>query len=392
MRLTLTQAIVDHELRCPPGRRKIEYSDSDGMKGMFVEVRAGSDDHTYYLRYRDPSGVTRLWRIGRTSVVSLVDARKAAKKKKAEITLGANPHADRVAQKKVMTLDQFWVEHYLPQAKQSKRSWARDEQLYRIRIKPVFGQKRLTDIGRLQLEQFQTKLSQERLAQASCDLHMKLLRTMLARAERYGLIEQSPARRLKLLNPDNRVEHYLSEDQLTKLLDVLRSDANRPVCQIVMFMLATAVRLGEAMGARWEDIDRERRVYTVRSGMAKGKRSRSVPLSDAAMEVINSLDTEQEYEYLFINKRTGKPYTTIAKQWHRIRRRAGLDFLRCHDMRHNMAALMANSGRSLLEIQYVLGHADPRMSLRYISMTNKTMLEAANSTSAALMRNRGSAT
>ena len=357
---------------------------------MFVECRSGCDDHTYYVRYRDPAGTTRLVRLGRTSQISLADARREARKKKAEITLGADLHAEKMARKQVLTLDQFWTEHYLTQARQSKRSWRRDEQLYRIRIKPVFGQRRLTEISRLQLEQFQTKLAEEGLAHASCDLHAKLLRTMLARAERYGLIKESPARRLKLFNPDNRVEHYLNDDQLVKLLDVLRSDSNRPVCQIVMFMLSTAVRLGEAMGARWEDIDRERRVYTVRSGVAKGKKTRSVPLSDAAMEVINSLDTQKAYEYLFINKRTHKPYTTITRAWHRVRRRAGLDFLRCHDMRHNMAALMANSGRTLLEIQYVLGHADPRMSLRYISMTNKTMFEAANSTSAALMRNGSS--
>jgi hypothetical protein len=225
MRITLTQSVIDTELRCPEGRRKIEYSDSDGVKGMFVECRSGCDDHTYYVRYRDPAGTTRLVRLGRTSQISLADARREARKKKAEITLGADPHAAKMARKQVLTLDQFWTEHYLPQARQSKRSWRRDEQLYRIRIKPVFGQRRLTEISRLQLEQFQTKLAEEGLAQASCDLHAKLLRTMLARAERYGLIKESPARRLKLFNPDNRVEHYLNDDQLAKLLDVLRSDS-----------------------------------------------------------------------------------------------------------------------------------------------------------------------
>jgi hypothetical protein len=52
--------------------------------------------------------------------------------------------------------------------------------------------------------------------------------------------------------------------------------------------------------------------------------------------------------------------------------------------------MLSTAGRTLLEIQYVLGHADPRLSLRYISMPNKTMFEATNSTSEALMRNSGS--
>ena len=53
MRVSLTQAVVDAELRCPDGRRKIEYSDSDGVKGLFIEVRAGTTDHTYYVRSRN---------------------------------------------------------------------------------------------------------------------------------------------------------------------------------------------------------------------------------------------------------------------------------------------------------------------------------------------------
>lgn len=378
--------LTPQQLVCPPGQRRIEYVDKGGL-GLYLEVRASSPGvGTYYLRYKNDHGKTCHQKIGSTAVLTVAEARREAKRIKAEITLGADPRAEAKALKNVMTLDQFWREHYWPTARQSKRSAGRDEQLWRLRIQPAFGRDRLTEVSRSKIEKFHAKLAEDGLAPATCDLHVKLIRTLMARAESYGLIEQSPARRLKLFNPDNRVEHYLSDEQLAKLLDVLRSDSNRPVCQIVMFMLSTAVRLGEAMEARWEDIDRDRRVYSVRSGVAKGKRARSVPLSDAAMEVINSLDTEGDYDYLFVNKRTGRPYTTISRAWHRIRRRAGLEFLRCHDMRHNMAALMANSGRTLLEIQYVLGHADPRMSLRYISMTNKTMLEAANSTSEALMR------
>ena len=101
MRVTLTQSVVDNELRCPENRRKIEYSDSDGVKGLLIEVRTGCFDHTYYVRYRDPSGITRLVRLGRTSQMSLVDARREAKKKKAEIILGADPAAERKARRAI---------------------------------------------------------------------------------------------------------------------------------------------------------------------------------------------------------------------------------------------------------------------------------------------------
>jgi integrase len=395
--VTLTPEFLSTQLVCPPGKRRVEYVDrgTNGHSGLglYVECRETSPGvGTWYLRFRSKTtNKTCHQKIGSTSVISLADARKEAKRLRAEITLGADPRAEAKARKEVITLDRFWTEHYLPQAMQSKRSWRRDEQLYRLRIKPAFGHKRLTEISRQQIEAFHTRLAEEGLALATCDLHQKLVRTLMGRAELYGLIKESPARRLRLFNPDNRVEHYLTSEQLDLLLATLRADPNRPVCQIVMFMLATAVRLQEALKARWVDIDRQNRVFTIPATVAKAKKSRHVPLSDAAMEVINGLETEGKHEYLFVNRRTDKPYTTIAKQWHRIRAKAGLNFLRAHDMRHNLAALMANSGRTLLEIQHVLGHADPRMSLRYLRLTHSTLLAAANSASVALMRESQSA-
>jgi integrase len=394
MRIELTQAFISKGLHCPDGRQKIEYTDAGpgGVPGLFVEVRAGSPGRgSYFLRYKNAQSRTCYQRLGTSADLTLAAARKTARELRARIVLGADPRAEATARKEVITLERFWTEHYLPHAMQSKRSWRRDEQLFRLRIKPVFGHKRLTEISRQQIEAFHTRLAEEGLAPASCDLHLKLVRTLMGRAELYGHIKESPARRLRLFNPDNRVEHFLTPQQLDLLLATLRSDSNRPVCQIVMFMLATAVRLQEALKARWVDIDRERRVFTIRATVAKGKKSRYVPLSDAAMQVVDGLHTEGKHEYLFVNKRTDEPYTTIAKQWLRIRASAGLNFLRAHDLRHNLAALMANNGRTLLEIQNVLGHADPRMSLRYIRLTKTTLLDAANSTSPALMRESDSA-
>jgi integrase len=268
--VTLTPEFLATQLVCPPGKRRMEYVDrgvnGQGGLGLYVEVRETSPGiGTFYLRYKDKSGKTCHQKIGSTTVISLADARKEAKRLKAEITLGADPRAEAKARKEVITLDRFWTEHYLPQAMQSKRSWRRDEQLYRLRIKPVFGHKRVTEISRQQIEAFHTRLAEEGLAPASCDLHLKLVRTLMGRAELYGYIKESPARRLRLFNPDNRVEHYLTPEQLDLLLATLRTDSNRPVCQVVMFMLATAVRLQEALKARWLDIDRERRVFTIRA-------------------------------------------------------------------------------------------------------------------------------
>jgi integrase len=46
-------------------------------------------------------------------------------------------------------------------------------------------------------------------------------------------------------------------------------------------------------------------------------RVRSVPLDDSALDALKQLDTEGKFEYLFINRKTGAPYTTVHKVWDR---------------------------------------------------------------------------
>lgn len=129
------------------------------------------------------------------------------------------------------------------------------------------------------------------------------------------------------------------------------------------------------------DIDLEKKVFLVRASNSKSKRLRPVPLNESALGVLNQLVT-QDKVHLFINAQTGKPYTTITKVWARLRKQAGLDHLRLHDLRHHYASFLINSGRILYEVQQILGHSDSKATQRYAHLSTKTLQEAANSASA----------
>mgnify|MGYP001826033995 FL=1 len=110
----------------------------------------------------------------------------------------------------------------------------------------------------------------------------------------------------------------------------------------------------------------------------------SVPLNDSAIEVLDSLDTEDNFDHIFINRKTKKPYTTIHKSWSKLRVKAGLPHLRIHDLRHQYASFLVNSGRTLYEVQAILGHSDPKVTQRYAHLSTKALQEAANAASAAI--------
>jgi len=101
-------------------------------------------------------------------------------------------------------------------------------------------------------------------------------------------------------------------------------------------------------------------------------------------DVIAQVDTEGAFNFLFVNRRTGKPYGTIAKVWDRLRKAAGVPHLRIHDLRHQYASFLVNSGRTLYEVQQILGHADSSVTQRYAHLTSETLQDAANSASVAI--------
>ncbi len=386
--LTLTQSFIDHELCCPEGKNRIEYCD-DLVPGLYVLASNSGKTTTFYLRYKDRNAKTCHEKIGRTTEITLVEARKQAKTLKAGISLGADPRGEEKAKQAVVTFSDFFEQHYLPYVTPRKRSWKRDDELYTLRIKEVFGHKRLNQISRQQIQSFHTELLAKGLAPATCDHHVKLMKHSFNLAIDWGLFsEKNPAARIPLFNRDNKVEHYLDDDQLEKLLDVLRTDENRTVCQIALFLLSTGARLNEVLSATWDQVDQQNRVWRIAANNSKSKKMRSIPLNDSAIEVLGQLGTEGTFDHLFVNRtfreenpNYGKPYTTIMKVWSRLRTKAGLPHLRIHDLRHQYASFLVNSGRTLYEVQQILGHSDPKVTMRYSHLSSKALQAAANSAS-----------
>lgn len=374
----LTQSMIS-ELTSQ-GKRRIEYCDKD-LAGLFLEVRE-TGQSTWYFRYRDVNSHTQTSKLGRSTDMSLAEARSQAKALRAEVALGGNPRADEKAAKAVITLDTFFNDHYLAYAKSHKRSWARDEELYRLRIKAVLGNKRLNQITRLQVQNFHASVLNEGLAAASANHHIKLIRRMFNLAISWDMLEKNPASRIQMFEEDNQEERYMNDEQLGNLMEVLKTDLARSVCLITTFLLATGCRLNEALSATWSQVDKDKRVFRVAAKNAKSKRMRPVPLNDTAIEVLNQLDTEGQYEHLFINKKTKRAYVNIAKVWERLRAKAGLPHLRLHDLRHQAASHLINSGSSLYIVQQILGHSDPSVTQRYAHLSMKSLNDASDNASA----------
>ena len=83
------------------------------------------------------------------------------------------------------------------------------------------------------------------------------------------------------------------------------------------------------------------------------------------------------YQPVFINKRTGLAYQSVTAAWFRVRKAAGVDHCRLHDLRYRFASILVNQGVAFYEVQLLLGHSTPIMTQRYAHLQNATLKKAA---------------
>jgi site-specific recombinase XerD len=346
----------------------------DQRTGMYVKLTPTSS--VYYLRYRNAQDKTAHQKIGPTNAMSLSDARQKSLTLRSELASGVDLQQKAKAMKSLPTFAEFFNEHYYPYILSRKRSANKDESMFRVRLNDVFGKKRLNQITRREVVSFHTRLLEvDGLAPTSCDHHLKLMRRMFNLAVEWEIIEKNPLSRISLYKADNKVENYLSPDQLKRLLQVLHTDSNRMTCNVMLFLLSTGARLNEALSVKHSQVDKINRVWVIPATNSKSKKVRPVPLNQSALDVLAQLGTE-DHEYLFMINRSDTHLKEIHTGWKTLRDKAGLPNLRIHDLRHSFASFLVNRGRTLYEVQQILGHSVPTVTQRYSHISAKTLLSA----------------
>lgn len=378
-----TPSFMTSGLVCPTGKSKIEYSVSD-EPGLFVECRStATATPTWYLRLKNVRGTNEYRKLGTVRELSLAQARKLVKQVRADHLLARAQEPKAALPKSEMTLAAFFKDHYTPHAKMHKRTFSKDEGMYRNRVGPRFGHYPLHKIPRQEVQIFHSEMVQkDGVSPATADHHIKFLCRMMNLCVQWDFLEKNPLGKISYFNPDNQVEHFLDDAAIKRLVDVLKSHPKRVIALLLMFLLSTGARKASGKNSKWEDVDFVNRVWRIPASASKSKKVVMVPLNDSAIWVLEQLHTEDAKGYIFVHERTGKPYTAIEKTWYEVRKLAGLgEEVRIHDLRHTYASLLVTSGRSLYEVQKILAHSDPKITMRYAHLSAKTLQEAANAAS-----------
>ncbi|MCY4059850.1 MAG: tyrosine-type recombinase/integrase [Gammaproteobacteria bacterium] len=360
-----------------PREREFVFWD-DEITGFGVRVRP-TGRKVYIVKFRDRGRAVKVT-IGPHGAVTPAAARARA----AEILTAArtgkdpsgqplwNARTDTVAQLARRFLEDYVPDHCKPNTRRQYRKMVEGH------IVPRLGARRVHDIRRIDIAAVHHDL---RATPPTANRVLATCSRMFALAEIWGMRPENsnPCRGIRHFREKPR-ERFLSDVEYRRLGEVLREvereGSERPsaVAAIRLLML-TGCRKSEILTLRWEHVDLERgelRLPDSKSG------AKIVHLGEPAIAVLKGISREDGNPWVIAGVRPGTALSDVYDQWHRIRRRAGIEDVRIHDLRHSFASGGLLVGEGLTMIGKLLGHNKVETTSRYAHLANDPLKAAAN--------------
>lgn len=329
---------------------------------------------------RNVAGKRRLSFIADATTLSLEDARRIA------IERGREEEEDEKSNATAMPFRDFVETVYGPHAKTVKRSHHQEMRVIRNHILPALGDRPIAAIGKAEIRALLQSKVAAGYGPSMVNRILATVKSIFSRAvdwETEG-VKESPARGIRQLPCPNRIDAFLTPAEAQRLQVAVAQSENPLLRHIIAFLLLTGGRKREALDARWENVDFDRRIFTV--PLSKSGRPRYIPLSDEAIRVLHAARRElarvapeiaASTPWIFPNPETGKPFVNIFTSWNNARKRAGLDHIRVHDLRHSFASALVNEGMTLYDVKEILGHANMATTTRYAHLSRERLRQAA---------------
>jgi len=347
-----------------------EYAAWDAkLPGFGVRVRP-TGAMSYVVVYRAGSGrgaPFRRYTIGAIGKITPEKARARAKGILGAVAHGKDPAADKTTERATPTVaelsDRFIAEHVEPKRKPKTTAFYRDA-LDRI-VKPEFGTTKADKLTRAGVAKLHGKL---KATPFQANRVLAVIASMYGFAVRAGIVPEgtNPVRKIDKFK-EHRRERFLTGAELERLGAAIREaetkgipwdvDEAKPTARhlpkpknrytkigpfaaaALRLLLFTGCRLREILNLQWEHVDLERGLLFLPDSKSGRK---TVILNAPAMAVLNGL--ERIGSHVVPGDDLEKPRADLKRPWEAVSRRAGLDGVRLHDLRHTYASFGAGGG------------------------------------------------
>jgi len=354
------------------------------MRGFGLRVYP-SGKKTYLVQYRAGRRTRRIT-IGQHGVLTAEEARTHAKQLLGDVARGSDPSAEKQAKRRAPTVDGLcdrFLEEYVDQ--HCKPTTARDyHSVIRRFIRPKLGPIPIGEVTRADVVAFHHGL---RETPYQANRAAAMLSKLFNLAEDWGLRQpgSNPARRIKKFREEEK-KRYLSDAEQIRLGEVLAEaleDGTETVYVVsaLLLLIYTGCRLSEILTLRWDYVTS----HHLELPDSKTGRRR-IPLPREAYDILMELPRQPGNPYVILGESDDGPLNNLQKPWRRIRKTAGLEDVRIHDLRHTYASVAMKDGVDPFTLKEIMGHKNLTTTLRYAHLADDAVQRAAGSVAARLAR------
>ncbi len=370
-----------------------------------------SGNRTYFVDYRNSAGIRRRLTIGRHGKITTEGARKLAIATMGEAMKGEDPAEERATRRKSLTVKEL-CDHYLEAAEtglimgKGNRP-KKPSTLYVDRgriarhILPLLGNKLVRDISQADISRFIRDVAGGKTAtvektekkrgkaiveggKGTAARTAGLLGGIFSFALSEGVIVSNPSQGVKRPADNHRVRRLSAEEyrQFGRALAEAEQEAEIGQGIAGAWLLAlTGCRSGEITHLKWTEVDETGSCLRLKDS----KEGASVrPVGQPAFDLLAIIERRKGCPYVLVPVRGADAFGGMPRAWKRIVKRANLDGVTPHTLRHSFASVAGDLGFTESTIAAMLGHAAGSVTSRYVHHLDSVLVAAADKVAMAI--------
>lgn len=292
-----------------------------------------SGKKSFILSYRTGGGTKRLLTIGTYGVLTLDQARQAARSELAKVeTQGADPLADREKERRGETVADLCAV-YMERHGNAKKSADADQRRIDQHILPLWRTRKAKAITRADVAALHAKIGKAHPYEANRTL--ALLSKLFELARRWGYVPDghpNPARDIDRFKEAKR-DRWVSPAELPRLAEAIDQEPNQSARFALWLYLLTGARKTELLTARWDHVDWDRAELKLPD--TKAGRVHYIPLSGPALALLRAIPRTEGNPFILVGRGPRKAtaeekaqapahLVNIEKPWARVKTAATL--------------------------------------------------------------------
>jgi integrase len=352
---------------------------------------------SFFIDYR-LEGRQRRFTIGPFPRWSADAARERAKELRKQIDRGHDPAGIKRERRTAPTVEDLidrYIEDHLPTKSREEMRVADEKRMLADIGKHLGKHTKVVDVHDGDIRAMHLRIS-ESIGRSGQPRRVRANRILTVASKMFALSlrsregENAPWRNAALGNPCKGVERnheegrerFFSQAELAAISDAL-AEYQGVAADCIRLVTLTGCRPAEAMQAEWSEFDKEPGFWIKPSAHVKQRKVHKLPLSPAAIELIERLRKKRKGRWVFPGDIADEPLKALWHVWHFVRERAALapdehgNAPRVYDLRHSFASIGAGGGLSLPIIGRLLGHTQSRTTQRYAHLDDDPLREAA---------------